>query len=377
MKFTVNNIEYQIDCEKSIFEFLRENKIFLPSCDENLDSKLEIDLAYVEIEGIDEVVNAKKILIEEGMSIFTKSKKVHTYLYNLFKEKKIEIKQQYYKKIVLNPNEYNILLCQPECYNNCVDKYQNMGFNDIISTKIAQMLVAVEISNELLNIITKKLNNEKHYPTVLMLQSILNLSNDLQFDIKPSEEILAQLIKGYYKHHLKINKKINIIYVTKSIIGLITHNFKILQYNSLIDDVVYNNNFEVESIENQLDNKISQSLYKVDSINLNTSCNYNALYLLLKQMGFSEETLEVSTTELGKELISGYKGFNLSILITDKFLTDEQIRNLEYDFIVITTRKQTIIANDDEGFLNDYNLNQLYRKILIRPAYSNIFKRGV
>lgn len=377
MNFKVNDIEYQLTFEKTIFEFLRDNKIFLPSCDETLDSPLEIDLSYVELGGVDAVVNAKKTLIEDGMSIYTNSRKVHTYLYNLIKEKKAEIKKQYYKNIILNPDEYNILLCQPECYASCMEKYKDSGFNDIISTKIAQMIVGVEISHELLNIATKKLDNIKKNPVVIMLQSIMELPKDIQFDIKPSEEALAQLIKGYYKHNLKIDKKINIIYVTKSIIGLVTHHTKQQQYKSLIDLVVYNNNFDVENIGSHFDKRVSCDIYKEDSINLNVSCNYNVFFQLLKQMGFIEETLEVSTTDLGKELISGYKGFNLSFLITDKFLTKEEVLNLSYDFIVITTRKQTLIANNDEGFLNDYNLNQIYRKVLVHPAHSNIFKRGI
>ena len=65
----------------------------------------------------------------------------------------------------------------------------------------------------------------------------------------------------------------------------------------------------------------------------------------------------------------------LKCLFTEHFLTVEEIEQLGYDFIMITTRKQTMYINSDEGYLTDYNLNKIYKNILIRPGYSDILKR--
>ena len=66
---------------------------------------------------------------------------------------------------------------------------------------------------------------------------------------------------------------------------------------------------------------------------------------------------------------------SLRCLFTDKFLTVEEIETLGYDFIMIITRKQTMFLNSDEGYLNDYNLNQIYCHILNKPGYSDVLRR--
>ena len=31
--------------------------------------------------------------------------------------------------------------------------------------------------------------------------------------------------------------------------------------------------------------------------------------------------------------------------------------------------------NNEEGFLGEYNLNRLYKNVLVYPGYSNLFRR--
>lgn len=371
----INNKSYDYIENITIYEFIQKHDIFLPSFDENKYDNIKHDISYVEIIGFEDVVNSKTTIIEDEMTIFTNSTKVHSYLYNLVKEKKSELKEQCYQEITLNEDEYNILLCQPECYEDCLSIYKERGFNDIISTKLGHMIVGCELCHNIINLSIKKYDKKKYKPLVVMLQSIIDLPSEYQFDIKPASEIVSQLIKNYYKEKLHIKKKINIIYVTRSVICLITHNARKMQYESYIDNIVEANYFTVTNNKDCFDGLFSNMIYKDNKTNLNVSINYNVIFKNLNQMGFKERSIEISTTEYGKEVVASYDALNLSFLFTDHFLTTEEIDKLNYDVIVITTRKQTMYANTDEGYLTDYNLNQIYRHVLIRPGYSSIFKR--
>ena len=372
---TINYNEYQYIENITVYDFIRKHNIFMPYFDENRYQNIKYDISYVEIEGIEKVVNSKKIMLEDGMIIYTTSKKVHDFLYNRVKTKKVELKEQSYKTITLNEDDYNILLCQPECYYECLEKYKDKGFNDIISTKLGHMIACVEMCHTIMERAIVKYDTGTSVPLVMMMQSIIDLPKEYRLDIKPASEILSQLIKNFYKEKLKINKKINIVYVTRSVICLITHESRKLQYESYIDDIVELNYFNVTNSNKVFDGKFSKVLYKEECPNIDVSMNFNIVFKLLQQMGFKESSLEISTNEYGKEIISGYKDMSLRCLFTDKFLTVEEIESLGYDFIMIITRKQTMFLNSDEGYLNDYNLNQIYRHILNKPGYSDVLKR--
>ena len=372
---TINNKQYEFIENITLYEFIRMHKIFMPYFNETLYKNIKYDISYVELEGSKDVVNSKETYLEDNMIIYTNSKKVHTFLYNLVKEKKIELKEQSYQSITLNEDEYNILLCQPECYIECLEKYKDKGFNDIISTKLGHMIACVEMCNTIMERAIHKYDTGVRKPLVMMLQSIIDLPQKYQLNIKPASEILSQLIKNFYKEKLHINKKINIVYVTKSVICLITHEARNLQYNSYIDNIVELDYFDVTNNSNCFDETISKTLYKEKCPNIDVSMNFNIVFKILQQMGFKENSLEISTTSYGKEIISGYKDMKLKCLFTEHFLTVEEIEELGYDFIMITTRKQTMYINSDEGYLTDYNLNKIYKNILIRPGYSDILKR--
>ena len=372
---TINNKQYEYIENITIYDYIRMHNIFMPYFDETKYQNIKYDISYVEIIGFDKVVNSKETILEDNMNIYTTSKKVHDFLYSRVKNKKVELKEQSYQNITLNENKYNILLCQPECYFECLEKYKNKGFNDIISTKLGHMIACIEMCNTIIERAIEKYDTGTSIPLVIMLQSIIDLPEKYQLNIKPASEILSQLIKNFYKEKLKINKKINITYVTKSVICLITHDARKLQYESYIDNIVELNYFDVTNNKNVFDGKVSKTLYKEECPNIDVSMNFNIIFKLLQQMGFKENSLEISTNDYGKEIISGYKDMELKCLFTDKFLTVDEIENLGYDFIMITTRKQTMYINTDEGYLNDYNLNKIYRHILIKPGYSDILKR--
>lgn len=371
----INDKAYDFVENNTIYEFIRNNNIFLPYFNEEKYNEIKYDISYVEVKGYEQIINSKEQELIDGMEIYTNSTMVHTYLYNLVKEKKDELKKQCHQTISLNKNDYNILLCQPECYDICLEKYKDKGFNDIISTKLGHMIASTEICQSILELAKKKYDKEAYDPMVIMIQSIIDLPSRYQYNIKPAGEIMAQLIKNFFKEKLHINKNINIIYVTKSVICLITQETRKLQYETYIDNIVEVNHFDVVSSDNCYDGLFSKTLYKQDTTNLNVSLNYNVFFKILNQMGFKEESIEISTTSYGKEVIANYEGMEISCLFTDHFLTTEEIDNLEYDVIIITTRKQTMYVNSDDGYLADYNLNQIYRKLLVKPGYSNICRR--
>lgn len=370
---SINDQLYEYVDNITIFDFIRLHDIFLPTLDDSNSSL--INLSCVEVKGIEDVVDAKATYLEDEMIIHTNTQKVYSYLHDVITSNKEALKRTSYKKIVLNPNEYNILLCQPECYLTCLKLYKNVGFNDIVSTKLGHMIISTEICQKILDSAVKKYDHLPYDTTVIMLQSIIELPKKYQINIKPACEISAQLIKNYYQEILHIKKKINIIYVTKSVIGLITHYGRIIQYGSFIDNIVFLDYFDVEKQDNSYDGLITKAMYIDNSTNLCTSSNYNVIFKMLNQMDFKEQSIEISTIDYGKEVIATYEGMVLKFLFTDLFLTTSEIEQLDYDAILIKTSKQTMHINQDDGYLLDYNLNYIYRKLLVRPGYKNIFKR--
>lgn len=101
----------------------------------------------------------------------------------------------------------------------------------------------------------------------------------------------------------------------------------------------------------------------------------STIFKNLRQMGLKEESLEVFTNKLGKEIVLTYHGFKLTILFTELFLTKEEIKELSYDLIWITYKDFSMHINNEEGFLGEYNLNRLYKNVLVYPGYSNLFRR--
>ncbi|MBS5853528.1 MAG: hypothetical protein ACLUG4_04175 [Bacilli bacterium] len=375
MAVYINHKEYEFIEEMSIFEFIRYHQIFLPSFDEKLNDYNKEELCYVEIEEQSQLVNAKEITVLDGMSIITNSKKVYSYLYNFLKMKSDDLKEKCKHTIDLRESDYNILLCSPECYDSCLNIYKEKGFNDIISLKLFQMVEFTELTHELVKRIADKLDQHNNNKLLVVEPQIITPFKKITLNLKPSEEIAAQLIKTYYKEILKIETNINILYVTTNMKEVICHHSKSNLYVSMLDDIVFFDNLEVMANWKCFDGIISREIYKKIPESLHISCDYTTIFKNLRQMGLKEESLEVFTNKLGKEIVAMYQGFKLTILFTEFFLTKEEIKELSYDLIWITYKDFSMHINSEEGILGEYNLNRLYKNVLVYPGYSNLFRR--
>ena len=94
MAVYINHKEYEFIEEMSIFEYIRQYQIFLPSLDENLDEYDKEELCYVEIEEQSQLVNAKETIVLDEMHILTNSKKVYSYLYDFLKVRSDHLKEK-------------------------------------------------------------------------------------------------------------------------------------------------------------------------------------------------------------------------------------------------------------------------------------------
>ncbi|MEI3528089.1 MAG: hypothetical protein V8R15_08905 [Bacilli bacterium] len=375
MAVYINHKEYEFIEEMSIFEYIRQYQIFLPSLDEKLDEYDKEELCYVEIEEQSQLVNAKETMVLDEMHILTNSKKVYSYLYDFLKVRSDHLKEKLNHIIDLKQSDYNILLCSPECYDSCLNRYKEKGFNDIISLKLFQMVEFTELTHEFIKRIANKLDQNKNDKLLVVEPQIIAPFKKMSLNLKPAEEIAAQLIKTYYKEMLKIDTNINILYVTTNIKEVICHHSKSNLYISMIDDIACFDHLEVRADWQCFDGNMSREIYKKIPEFLNVSCDYTTIFKNLRQMGLKEESLEVFTNKLGKEIVLTYHGFKLTILFTELFLTKEEIKELSYDLIWITYKDFSMHINNEEGFLGEYNLNRLYKNVLVYPGYSNLFRR--
>lgn len=377
MKFSINNKTYESETQVSIYEFAVKNNIFIPSLDNEINSSCLYDLCYVEIENFETLQNAKTTLIFEDANIYTNSTKVYEYLNNIKMYNESKLFKHCHKQIYLNAEYYNILLCQPECYNDCLVKYQNIGFDEIVNSKFSQMIMFIEMTHRLLIRIAKKLDYKTKNPIVILPHNIIQYPKQHILNIKPSEEIAGTLIKKYYKEILKIDKPINIIYVTNELNCTLSQNLKSFEYQSDINDIVLFNNFDIEnSLETVVYKQdISNEIYKKTNEHMNISCNYNTIFKLFNQMGFIEEALDIYTNIYGKVLVAKYKGFEIKCLFTKKYLQLDEILSLGYDFVLMDSYKATFEPSAEPGILTDYNVNQIYKKVLEYPGRSKILRR--
>ncbi len=374
MNFCINNKEYNIDEEITIYDFLINNKIFIARISNEINDLIYEELCYVEIEGEETLKCAKTEYITDGMKIYTNSKKVYSF-YNEQISKNYSFYQNYYKKnIELDDSKYNVLLCQPEIYNECLQKYKNNGFDDIVNVKFAQIIAYIEIANIIIKRCSNKLDKKTLYPLYVVLQNLID-ETKYQVNIKQPEELAATIIKTYYKKVLKINKNINIIYITKSVASRISHNLKYYQFNPMVDDVVLFNRFSVLNGTNNFNGIIQNAIYQEDSNNYNNSCSFNDIFRIIKQTGLVEENIEITHIDNDIEIIVKYRGVELKTLITKRFLTLEEVENIKYDVIITTTRKNIISYDEESSLLDDYNINLIYKKLLISPGYSKILNR--
>lgn len=365
MIININNKKYTIEEEINLYQFLIDHGIIY---------NLPDQLAFVEVKGFDELVNSKDFCIYENVEIYTNSKKVNEHISKVINNNLID--NNLYQNISLDPECYNILLCEADCYNACFEKYKEYGFNDIINDKFAQMIYIIEATHQLLHRVSKRIDYKTRVPLVVIQRGLVKYPKKYNVNLKPIDEIAAELIKKYYKEILKVNQKINIIYVTSSISQVLSYNIDSAEYERLVDNIVLMNNFDVNKLENnKFDSVFSKNIYIKENEFLNQSCNYNSIFMILHQMGFIQEELDISTTELGKNVIVKYNDLELNFLFTDKYLTEEEIKNSEYDMILVSTKNTTLSPNQEENVLSEYNINQIYRKIIIRPGNKTMFRR--
>ena len=171
-------------------------------------------MCYVEIEEQSQLVNAKETMVLDEMHILTNSKKVYSYLHDFLKVRSDHLKEKLNHIIDLKQSDYNILLCSPECYDSCLNRYKEKGFNDIISLKLFQMVEFTELTHEFIKRIANKLDQNKNDKLLVVEPQIIAPFKKMSLNLKSAEEIAAQLIKTYYKEMLKIDTNINILYVT-------------------------------------------------------------------------------------------------------------------------------------------------------------------
>ncbi len=368
MAVVVNDKAYEYAGEMTIFAFLQKNDIFIPS-NKSLTNDYIDEFCYVEIKDEQKLINAKTNMLVDGMIIYTNSKKVYDYLYNYINSSTTNFEVE---QITLDTTDYNILLCDEELYDSCIEKFTNTAFNDIINLRIGKMIYLVEIAHQIMLYLSEKLEKKILPKMIVNKCELINYPKKNQLNLKSEAEILAKLIKTYYKKHLHIEQNINIIYVTSSKDIYLSSQVNQSSFENDIDKTCYYSSMVINDDIPCLDQKITNSIYIKKTSN-DIKCNYKDLFKILNAMGIKEKTLEISNSDEGKVIILTYEKVVLKILFTSFFLTMTEIEALDCDIIFITS-----FDNEYNGIVDimtDYNLNYIYKKILLYPSSSDIFRR--
>lgn len=373
MKVSINQKVYQIedtDHPIILLDFLIGQEIFSLLNTELLNT---FNVVKVEIESYDDLVNAKDVILEDGQVIYTLSNRVVEYYTELLTS---NFPLSFIDKIELDENSYHILICDPQIYQECLSGYKDKGFQDIISLKFAEMIYYLEVSHQLLIEKSKKLDSSHQDPLWIVKHNLIQYPTNRLLNIKSPEEIAASLIKEYYQRILHIEKNIHITYITTSYLSYMTIKSQIICSNSLLDQVVLMNQFEVMGRGASYDGFVSKSIYIKDTTEMDTSYNAMVVFQLFEQMGFKAESFETSMNEDILWICATYKEVSFRACVSSKFLSLEQLGGLiDVDFIFIADSFQNLQYQKMTAFLDDYNMNHIYKKFLLYPGYSAICRR--
>lgn len=372
MRVTVNQKVYQIDdIETSIvvLDFLVEEEIFIINKDSFLDWQ---NYARIEIEGYDDLVNPKDVVLEDGQVIYTLSHKVIAYLNELVVSNTLCCSMD---TIELSDQNYHILICDPQIYEENLISYKDKGFQDIINLKFAEMIYYLEVSHQLLLGKSQKLNHPNPISSWVVKHNLLNYPLDRLIDVKSPEEIAAILIKEYYQKILHIEKNIHITYITNSHIPYVTIKSQ-NKMDSFIDQVVLMNQVEIVGNGSSYDGSISKEIYTKETLEMNISYDAMIVFQLFEQMGFKSESFETTMDKNILKICATYKEVSFQICISPRFLSTEELDAFtDVDFIFIVDNHENLQYKKMTAFLDDYNVNRIYKKFLLYPSYSTICRR--
>lgn len=358
MKFQINHIEYEIEeTNIKLVDFLKNNNVLFNNN----------NVCKVEIENKNELKNYDEIIIEDGMSLLTISDKI---IDNLNLKMHSLNKPNLQDEIILMENNYNILLCDSDIYEACLKLYSNTGFNDIINIKFASMIECVEKANEMLNKKANELENMPKKTIVYSKMNVLNCGNAYNSLVLSDCDIAATLIKKYYKKICNIKNEINIIYITSSIYKYINNSIN----ESKVNNTVLFNYVNLAEKENKLNNIISKAIYVKKSFDFTVKCSFIGYIKLFRQMKLKENRIEsISLNEMSKKITGYYQGINIVGLISKQFPSIDEVS--QYDYIYILDDTENLDYVNEEDYLNDYNINMIYKMFLDKPGNQILMRK--
>ena len=357
MKFKINHIEYEVEENNvKLIDFLKNNKI----------KYIDNSLFKIEVENEVQLKNLDDITIEDNMSLLTISNKIIEQLN--FELQSIDI-NSIQDEVLVSKDDYNILLCDPDIYEDCLKLYSRCGFDDIINIKFASMIEFIEKANEMLNKKAKEIDRISQKPIVYSTINVINYENAVGTNVLPSEDIACLLINSYYKKICNIAKNINVVYITNSIYKYLNNSIN----RSKVNQTILFNHAKLIENSAESNNIISKSIYLKNSSDFTKNCSFIGYIKLFRQMGLKENRLEsISIDDDSKKITGIYQKVSITGLITKKFPNVEEVE--KYDYIYILADNEELDYLNEEDYLVDYNVNEIYKMFLIKPG-NNFIKR--
>ena len=169
---------------------------------------------------------------------------------------------------------------------------------------------------------------------------------------------------------LQQEKNINIIYITNSLYKHLNNTIN----ETRVNQTVLFNNVKLIETENKCKNLINNAIYLKESFDYTTNCSFIGYIKLFKQMGLKENRLEaISLDDNAKKITGVYQKINIVGLVTKVFPKLEEVTKYDYIYVLDDTEKLDYV-NESE-YLNDYNMNEIYKKVLDKPGNKFLMRK--
>lgn len=236
---------------------------------------------------------------------------------------------------VLNNNELElVIIWDSNIYNNedktkIIERANSLNYS-LIDTKLSNMIKVIEVCKELINRLSKKLDDGKINPLVVLKEN--NISNEYIFKYPNSTLLMFNLIKDELKNS-------EIIFLTKT--------------KSLINEYIYLNYLDFINLE--LPNNINETCNNIkylDHIN-----NYEINYVIPTYIDIMNPKIKYEIECKENNILFKSKQHSVNILLVDD-VNNQDIDIYKYDLILEVNNYDI----PSETIIKDETLNEIYKK---------------
>lgn len=236
---------------------------------------------------------------------------------------------------VLKNNELElVIIWDSNIYNNeekrkIIENANNLNYS-LIDTKLSNMIKVIEVCKELINRLSKKLDDGKINPLVVLKEN--SISNEYIFKYPDSTLLMYNLIKDELKNN-------EIIFLAKT--------------ESTINEHIYLNYLDFINLElpNNINETCANTKY-LEHIN-----NYEINYVIPTYIDIMKPKIKYEIERVDNNILLKSKQHSVNILLVDD-VNNQDIDIYKYDLILEVNNYDV----PTETIIKEETLNEIYKK---------------